>query len=259
MNTRDIIRLNNSFSLKRNYESGFQRDGGRSVLFNVIKKSRGLLRKDSHVDTGHEENEVLKSIITTQKASLCPLYKILDKDNGTLVIKYLYSLLEDESKIQTFGFISRGDVDLVIKNLAKESFAPESIPKNEEFTPSESTESMESVETKEHARLKGPLISSVKIFNSDSAKFSNHAIVLRGTLESERKDLIMNKKRIKWFLRNCVDGGKQEYTSILNTFMNARPTHSFESTRNISVLLVNPIVLAHDIIISRHFLILDDT
>lgn len=134
-------------------------------LSNVIKTTKNVLLSQDfpRKNQKNQNNNVLKSIITSHKEVQNPLSKILFNDDKYQLMKLFYDSFRDKlDGKETFGYIS-------MKN---------------------------AVNLENHKELfKQTLDSDFHIFNSDQVRFSTNVLVFRGAANHKNYNLLLNKKK----------------------------------------------------------------
>ncbi|XP_955135.1 uncharacterized protein TA04610 [Theileria annulata] len=102
--------------------------------------------------------------------------------------------------------------------------------------------------------FKKTLDSDLHIFNSDQVRFSATVLLFIGTTNGKNYNLLLNKKKIRWFLVNCKSGNTG-FSKRLSQLIDYDEMGSSVDEK-ISFLLLQPTFLVNDILITKSFLII---
>ncbi|UKK01237.1 hypothetical protein MACK_002050 [Theileria orientalis] len=220
-------------------------------LFNVIKRNtNALLLRDFPSSSKNSDNrDVLRSVINSGKESLNPLTRLLYKNDKLELLRSFNKHFNNKfGASELLGYVSSQYYTDLLENL--------------EF-------------------FKQTLRCDIHIFSSDQVRLASDVLVLKGAIENRNYEFLLNKKRLKWFLRNCyvplpskptgsskspespshpqesadTSSHPYELSQKLVNLSNTKESSSFTPER-LSFLLFDSMFLANDIIITKVFMLI---
>ncbi|BAM41142.1 conserved hypothetical protein [Theileria orientalis strain Shintoku] len=207
-------------SLNRRVDDKRPNSSGTS-LFNVIKRNTNALLFNDFQRKSNESDsrDVLRSVINSGKESLSPLTRVLYKNDKLELLRSFNRHFNNKfGASELLGYVSRRYYTDLLANL--------------DF-------------------FKQTLACDIHIFRSAQVRFSSNVLVLKGTIDHRNCEFLLNKKRLKWFLRNCYVPLSQKLVNLSNS----KESASFTPER-LSFLLFNSMFLANDIIITKAFILI---
>ncbi|UKJ88860.1 hypothetical protein MACJ_002106 [Theileria orientalis] len=228
-----------------------RRDFSGPSLFNVIKRNTNafLLRDYQSSSKRSGNRDALRSIINSGKEGLNPVSRLLYKNDRLELLRSFKRHFNDKfGASELLGYVSgRYSTDLL---------------ENLDF-------------------FKQTLACDIHIFSSDQLRFDSDVFMLKGSIDNRNYEFLLNKKRLKWFLRNCyiplsskpavsskssespshpqesADTSSHPYdlSQKLLKLSYSRESISFTPER-LSFLLFDSMFLANDIIITKVFMLI---